>query len=183
MSYAMRFNLSIAIVAMVNHTKSIHASGPIPGGNNSSFVPCEHLLHDIGGRIASSIIDSDSDIFTNDSFLEVEAAPESSYSSAGQQQQGEFNWSEVEQGVILGSFFWGYIVTQIPGGLLSKKFGGKWPFGIGLLISAVFAILTPWCARTHRGLLIFARVVQGLGSVRETYLFSRKYIHAAFIFR
>ena len=161
---------------MVNHTKSVHASSPIAGGNNFS-VPCEHLLHDAG--IASSIIDSD--FSSNDSLLQVgdnSGRPQP-------QQQGEFNWSEVEQGVILGSFFWGYIVTQIPGGLLSKKFGGKWPFGIGLLISAVFAILTPWCARTHRGLLIFARVVQGLGSVRESLLTSRTYAFMLlpFIFR
>jgi hypothetical protein len=26
------------------------------------------------------------------------------------QSQGEFEWSEAEQGLILGSFFWGYVV-------------------------------------------------------------------------
>lgn len=27
-------------------------------------------------------------------------------------QQGEFNWNEAEQGIILGSFFYGYVITQ-----------------------------------------------------------------------
>ena len=81
---------------------------------------------------------------------------------------GEFQWTEVEQGVILGSFFWGYILTQIPGGILTKRYGGKWPLGFGLLISAVFALLTPWAARTSKRLLIAARIIQGMGSVRLT---------------
>ena len=42
---------------------------------------------------------------------------------------GEFNWNEEEQGIILGCFFWGYIITQIPGGYLGQKIGGKWPLG------------------------------------------------------
>lgn len=81
---------------------------------------------------------------------------------------GEFQWTEVEQGVILGSFFWGYILTQIPGGILTKRYGGKWPLGFGLLISAVFALLTPWAARTSKQFLIAARVIQGMGSVSLT---------------
>ena len=141
-SYAMRFNLSLAIVAMVNHTKLAQSEMEFETCINHSVVPYTHLLH-------------------NATLGNVEN--ESAMGNSG--GDGEFNWTEVEQGVILGSFFWGYIVTQIPGGILAKKFGGKWPFGIGLLISAIFALLTPMAARTHRGLLIFARVVQGLGSV------------------
>ena len=30
-------------------------------------------------------------------------------------QNGEFDWDGVTQGLILGSFFWGYIWTQLPG--------------------------------------------------------------------
>ena len=32
-----------------------------------------------------------------------------------------YNWDRSEQGLILGSFFYGYIVTQIPGGWLAGK--------------------------------------------------------------
>ncbi len=40
-------------------------------------------------------------------------------------QYPDFTWDSRTQGVILGSFFYGYIVTQIPGGWLATKFGGK----------------------------------------------------------
>lgn len=81
---------------------------------------------------------------------------------------GEFHhWTEAEQGLILGSFFWGYVITQLPGGILSDKYGGKWPLGLGLFITAIFAILSPICARTHTYLLMFCRVMQGLGEVRS----------------
>ena len=37
-------------------------------------------------------------------------------------------WSDLsrnETGLVLASFFWGYLFTQIPGGYISSKFGGK----------------------------------------------------------
>jgi len=60
-------------------------------------------------------------------------------------------------------FFTNY--SQLPGGMLAHKYGGKWPLGLGLLLTAVFAILTPLLARTHVALLVFARIMQGLGEV------------------
>ena len=136
----MRFNLSIAIVAMVAPRKS-HELKYVYG---NSSIACPNLLEPVGSFALPSHDDA-------------------SHLSLG--HLGEFGWSEVEQGVILGSFFWGYILTQIPGGMLTKKYGGKWPLGFGLLISAIFAILTPWAARTSRKFLIAARIIQGMGSV------------------
>ncbi len=34
---------------------------------------------------------------------------------------GEFNWTKEIQGEILSSFFYGYIITQIPGNIVIKK--------------------------------------------------------------
>lgn len=92
-----------------------------------------------------------------------------------QEQQGEFFWNEKEQGVILGSFFWGYVCTQALGGWISQKIGGKWPFGIGLLITGLFAIVTPAAARLGgMQAVIIVRIVQGLAGVntKYSYLFS-----------
>ncbi|MGH0117218.1 UNVERIFIED_CONTAM: hypothetical protein FKN15_046139 [Acipenser sinensis] len=36
-------------------------------------------------------------------------------------QPAQFNWNPETVGLIHGSFFWGYIVTQIPGGFISNK--------------------------------------------------------------
>ena len=80
---------------------------------------------------------------------------------------GEFDWNGEDEGIILGAFFWGYVVTQVPGGMLAEHFGGKWPFGIGMLITAVFSLLTPLAARSGKGVLILVRIIQGLGEVRK----------------
>ena len=36
-------------------------------------------------------------------------------------QIGEFDWDEETQGYVLGAFFYGYIVTQLPGGWIASK--------------------------------------------------------------
>ena len=69
------------------------------------------------------------------------------------------------QGLILGSFFYGYICTQIPGGWLAEKFGGKWLFGLGVLGTAVLTLLTPVAAKLSVGTLLAVRVVEGIGEV------------------
>jgi len=76
---------------------------------------------------------------------------------------GEFDWDEKQQGLVLGSFFYGYIFTQIPGGYLAGKFGSKYLFGLGVLCTSVLTLLTPLAARTSYDLLIALRVVEGLG--------------------
>lgn len=57
---------------------------------------------------------------------------------------GDYVWSEALQGVILSSFFYGYVITHIPGGILAEKFGGKWCLSLGILSTAFFTLLTPW---------------------------------------
>lgn len=69
------------------------------------------------------------------------------------------------QGNILGSFFYGYLFTQVPGGRLAERFGGKWLFGLGVLCTAILTLLTPVAARWGVGALITVRVLEGLGEV------------------
>ena len=40
-------------------------------------------------------------------------------------QEGEFDWDEQTQGVILGCFFYGYLLTNYIGGRLAEKIGGR----------------------------------------------------------
>lgn len=37
----------------------------------------------------------------------------------------EFDYNKAQQGIILASFFFGYIATPILGGILSDRYGGK----------------------------------------------------------
>lgn len=76
---------------------------------------------------------------------------------------GEFNWDSQLQGLILAAFFYGYIVTQIPGGWLAERYGGKILLGGGILCTSVLTLLTPWAARWKVEALIAVRVLEGIG--------------------
>ncbi|XP_042907967.1 sialin isoform X2 [Parasteatoda tepidariorum] len=78
-------------------------------------------------------------------------------------KDGEFKWDSNTQGTILGSFFYGYLLTQVPGGRMAEKFGGKWLFGLGVLCTSVLTLLTPIAARWGVVPLIVLRVCEGLG--------------------
>ncbi|KAI4502887.1 hypothetical protein M0802_001931 [Mischocyttarus mexicanus] len=124
-AYVMRTNMSVAIVAMVNHTA-------ITG--DKEFVTNECNFDD----------------YKNTSVLV-------------KHKDGEFAWDTKEQGHLLSSFFYGYVITQIPFGMLSKRFGSKYFLGIGMLINSIFGLLVPLSA--HQGFysLMVVRFIQGLG--------------------
>uniref|UniRef100_A0A1Y1LE63 Major facilitator superfamily (MFS) profile domain-containing protein n=1 Tax=Photinus pyralis TaxID=7054 RepID=A0A1Y1LE63_PHOPY len=77
-----------------------------------------------------------------------------------------YDWDETTQGLILSSFYWGYVITHMPGGILAEKFGGKYSLGIGILSTAVFTLITPAVTRLVDGdwrWLCALRVCVGLG--------------------
>lgn len=80
-------------------------------------------------------------------------------------QASVYDWDSETQGWILGSFFYGYILTQIPGGYLARKYGAKWLLGLGILGTVVFTLLTPVAADLGAGYLIAVRVLEGIGEV------------------
>lgn len=43
----------------------------------------------------------------------------------------------------MASFYVGYVITHVPGGILAEKFGGKWTLSLGILSTAIFTLLTP----------------------------------------
>ena len=65
-------------------------------------------------------------------------------------------------GAVLGSFYYGYIMLQIPGGYLALKFGGTRIFGLALFAASILTLLTPWAARTSVYALIVLRVCEGV---------------------
>lgn len=123
--YAMRVNLSVAIVAMVrslpkNVTNSSHAE-------------------------------------------EVCIKPEDQYNPDQEENEnGEFDWDEATQGLILSVFFSGYLITNLFGGRIAEYYGGKLVFGWGVFLTAILTLLTPLCARFSLGLFIAIRVLEGI---------------------
>ena len=77
--------------------------------------------------------------------------------------QEQFGWSEFHVGIILSSFYFGYMFTLIVGGYLADKYGGKKVLGYGLLIWSFFTIITPFFAYSGLWWLIFIRILMGLG--------------------
>ncbi|GAB1611052.1 sialin-like, partial [Argonauta hians] len=75
---------------------------------------------------------------------------------------GEFDWDSNQQGLLLGAFFYGYICTQLAGGMLADWFGGKYLFGLGVFITASLSLVIPVCARWSYSALLVIRVLQGV---------------------
>nr|XP_042911231.1 putative inorganic phosphate cotransporter isoform X1 [Parasteatoda tepidariorum]XP_042911232.1 putative inorganic phosphate cotransporter isoform X2 [Parasteatoda tepidariorum] len=128
--YAMRVNLSVAMVAMVGKPRRV------ANGTNETLQTCPELIN---SRNATKV--EETKII-----------------------MGEFDWDSQIQGQILGSFFYGYLFTQIPGGILAEKCSAKWVTGFGILVTAIFTLLTPLAARWSIWTLMAARVIEGLAS-------------------
>ena len=75
--------------------------------------------------------------------------------------EGEFKWSEKQQGFILSSFYHGYIPTLALSSLVLTKWRAKYIFGIGILLCSVLTALTPLAARSDFVLLYVVRFLIG----------------------
>lgn len=74
----------------------------------------------------------------------------------------DFEWSPTVAGIVQSSFFYGYLLSQIPGGYASSLFGGRriLPLGVGLWSAATAAL--PTVAGSLPALYI-SRSLVGLG--------------------
>ncbi|XP_026492209.2 putative inorganic phosphate cotransporter [Vanessa tameamea] len=78
-------------------------------------------------------------------------------------QENSFDWSMQTQSVILSSFFWGYVILQIPGGELAAKFGGMVLIIICVGVNSVVSLLIPTASYYGGWQIVCAcRVLQGL---------------------
>ena len=68
----------------------------------------------------------------------------------------------------MSAFYYGYIVTQLPGGVLARKFGGATMLGLSVGICGALTLLTPLAARAHVGVLIALRIAIGMAEVKNT---------------
>ena len=73
-------------------------------------------------------------------------------------------------GVILGAFYYGYMVFQIPGGWLALRVGGARLFGAAVLVASLLTLLTPAAARWSPAALILVRILEGLVLVNSLHI-------------
>ncbi|KAL4434256.1 hypothetical protein ABPG75_000697 [Micractinium tetrahymenae] len=83
----------------------------------------------------------------------------------------ELGWAAGTQGVVQSAFLWGYLATQLLGGTLADKYGGKLVMGAGVvwfsLASALLpaVAITPWTAAAGLTLpaVLASRFLVGFG--------------------
>ncbi|KAL5009865.1 hypothetical protein ScPMuIL_012170 [Solemya velum] len=138
--YALRVNLSVAIVCM---TRSEEAELKV-------------VFNGTGNQT------SNSSYFSNATQGPTKIPCPSSI-SADEREQGDFEWDKKLRGLILGAFFWGYTIMQIPGGWLSERFGPRKVIACGMFPVALLTIISPFFAKGSPYLLLVGRVVIGMG--------------------
>ena len=77
--------------------------------------------------------------------------------------QEQFGWTDKTKGLVLSSFFLGYMLFQVPSGWLANRIGGKFVLGLAVVWWSVFTMLTPVAAGLSLPLLLATRVAMGLG--------------------
>ncbi|CAP27041.1 Protein CBR-EAT-4 [Caenorhabditis briggsae] len=81
----------------------------------------------------------------------------------GKVHMHEFNWTIEELSVMESSYFYGYLVTQIPAGFLAAKFPPNKLFGFGIGVGAFLNILLPYGFKVKSDYLVaFIQIAQGL---------------------
>lgn len=74
----------------------------------------------------------------------------------------QFGWNSTTAGLVQSSFFWGYALSQLPGGWLAKIFGGRKVLEIGVLTWSLATALVPVLAGFMPG-LVLSRILVGIG--------------------
>ncbi|XP_005189283.2 putative inorganic phosphate cotransporter [Musca domestica] len=138
--YGLKVNLSVAMVAMLNHTAVGHGSH--------------------GGGAGQSLSN-----LTEESDVEICLPPggADANATATTAADGPFIWSEPLQGTLLSCYFWGYLVSQIPGARVAENFSAKWVMLFSVGINVVCTLLTPVLTELHYAGLIAMRVLEGVG--------------------
>ncbi|KAG9448468.1 hypothetical protein H6P81_008433 [Aristolochia fimbriata] len=74
----------------------------------------------------------------------------------------QFGWNSSMAGLVQSSFFWGYALSQLPGGWLAKIFGGRTVLEFGVLAWSLATMLVPLVSGFMPA-LILSRILVGIG--------------------
>ncbi|KAI4477723.1 hypothetical protein M0804_012551 [Polistes exclamans] len=128
--YGFKVNVSVAIVAMVNHTAirnlAIH----------------DEFIHENGSLTTTEVCQDD----------------EISNITVSSAEDGPFVWNEPLQGLILSAYFWGYMVSLLPGGRMSELLSAKWVMNGSVLLNgvtfpAMHVMIAKWAPPNERSVL------------------------------
>ncbi|CAJ0941076.1 unnamed protein product, partial [Mesorhabditis belari] len=81
----------------------------------------------------------------------------------GHKHMHDFNWTTTELEVMESSFFYGYLITQIPAGFLAAKFPPNRLFGLGVGMVSLLNFLLPFGFNSKSDfLVVIMQILQGL---------------------
>lgn len=139
-NYVLRINLNLTIVAMV-----------LPRPKAAIAAQCEN--------------ETPYEAFQNESNGYNDTAPMVTLSSPAPENityEDRFAWTEYQQGLALGAYYWLHWITQLPGGLLARRYGTKLVYGLGNFLTALLGFLIPFATHYHLYALVVLRALQGL---------------------
>lgn len=73
----------------------------------------------------------------------------------------KFDWTVDQKNTILGSFFWGYVLTELPGGRMAEIVGARRIFGGGMLAASIITFLTPAACYLNYYVVVISRALLG----------------------
>ncbi|XP_055624146.1 sialin-like isoform X2 [Toxorhynchites rutilus septentrionalis] len=147
-SFMLRVNMSINLLAMVK-----------PTTNNSYIKQTTTALASSNSSDSSGILSFE---FSSTTFA---ASNESSAEEVKKQLQNfgpRYEWDQNTQGRILGAYFYGYLFTSLPAGLLAERYGPKFLLTLSFVASAIITALTPVFASFDAWYVIVSRALIGL---------------------
>lgn len=155
-NFMMRVNINIAIVHMVK--VRINDDNLTSISNQEALPTAVCLKNDVVNTDINLtvVIDTEKNRFMysiEKQLLELLNIP---YEDNG------FDWDEHRQGFIFAAFFWLHWATQIPGGMLSRKYGSKLVFGFSNLLCCILCFVIPITAYLDYRYLAGIRALQGM---------------------
>lgn len=164
-NYMIRINLNITIVDMVQQKPKAKVSNISSECTNDSeseihLNATDLFLNKSLSAVGSSEIIEENSVDNKTGRYSIEqkllSGLDIDYETNG------FKWNEYEQGLVLGSYYWLHWITQIPGGVLAKKYGTKLVFGLANVIGCWLCFLMPIVSYWDYKALIIFRMIQGL---------------------
>ena len=119
------------------------------------------LLYSMRVNISVALVDMVKDRDTENSTIN-ENCPDHSHNSSSNSDEGTFDWTSGQEANVLSAFYYGYLVTQIPAGYVASRYGGKHMYGLGVLLTGIFTLLTPPVSYLGVEWLICLRVLEGV---------------------
>ncbi|KAG9510365.1 putative inorganic phosphate cotransporter [Fragariocoptes setiger] len=153
--YVSRINLGIAIIAMVDDEF-------LKSGGDHSPAPAKPMLSNMSSSIQG--------LGPTPTGTRLNTPPGSQHDYYQQNRPSSpfvkkyrFQWTQVDQGTIIGAFFYGYLLLQIPGARIAEKIGVRSIIMVSLIGSTLISFLFPIATQLESiPLLWFLRFIQGL---------------------